>query len=428
MHLTVLDKDTELASTVLASSPRILRIVATVLIALLAATAIWAFATSIDLVVKTTSRVRTATSPLTDFNAASGDALTVAIAGQVASLDVTEGQAVAKDAVLMRLDTRRLDNDIERLRRQVDADSEELRRSAALLDELADQQAKATAKASASIAETEQALRGERERHQLEQQVRQAEQRLLEIDVAKHQDHFDRLAGLVATGVVSRREVASAEFALRTAKSQLEKTRIPDSDASVLMAERRVTTSRSDLDLLIRQMDFRRKELEVQQSRRAAEIDSLRRSMDNLLLDRAQCDVRCPFDGIVSTLRVQVGQVIQPGQPVAFIVDQSGYRIDALVSSADIGQIKPGMPARVKLDAFDYQRFGSLQATVTHVGTDSELTEAGAFYVVRMALEHPGFANGARVKLGMTGLAEITVDRERLLWLVFNRGKKAAGL
>ncbi|HYE06942.1 MAG TPA: HlyD family efflux transporter periplasmic adaptor subunit [Planctomycetota bacterium] len=428
MHLTVLDKETELAETVLASSPRVLWIVAGALMAIVVAAVVWSYATTIDLVVTSPSRVRTATSPLTDFETASGDALTVPIAGQVAEVPVAEGDTVAAGALIMRLDTRRLDNDIERLSREIAAGAAELERGAALAADLAGQQDKAIARARAAIDEAEQALTGERERHALLERHRQAEEGLVAIELAKRRDDCARLEALLEKRYVSESEVATARFAVQSALNQIDKVAIPISDAEVMIAARRVATVRSDLDVLSRQFDYRRAELDIQNSRRAAEVDSLRRSLANLELDRSRCEIRAPFAGVVSTLRAQPGHVVQPGQPIAFVIDPGAYRVDALVSSADIGQIRPGMTARVKLDAFDYQRFGTLPATVTHVGADSTVGQGGAFYIVRLALDRPGFAEKAQAKLGMTGVAEITVDRERLLWLIFNRARRGAGL
>jgi HlyD family type I secretion membrane fusion protein len=428
VHLTALSKDTELADTILASSPRVLRIIAGLLLLILVIAGVWAYIAHIDLVVKSPSRVRSATSPLNDFNASSGDELSLPIAGQVAVVSVKEGDAVEKGALILQLDTKRIDNDIDRVRKQVASNRDEMRRSAELLAETDRQQQQAVAKAQANIEEAKQGLKAERERYEREEQHRCAEEKLLAIDVAKQSENLDRLNRLLKDGVVPRTDITAAEFALKVAHGQLEKAQIPLPDSGVKVAERHVATAETELQLVTHQYAVNRHELEVQQARRAAEVDSLEQSIANLELDRDRCRVRSPIDGTVSTLKVQVGQVVQAGQPVAFVVDQSGYRIDALVSSADIGQIKPGMSARVKLDAFDYQRFGTLDATVTHVGNDSALTDTGAFYIVRMSVRDSHLRDGTAIKLGMTGTAEIMVDSERLLWLMFNQAEKKLGV
>ena len=47
------------------------------------------------------------------------------------------------------------------------------------------------------------------------------------------------------------------------------------------------------------------------------------------------------------------------------------------INPADIGQLKPGLPASVKLDAFDYSIYGTLYGTLSYISADT-LTEQGA--------------------------------------------------
>src|SRR5262249_16789049 len=88
-----------------------------------------------------------------------------------------------------------------------------------------------------------------------------------------------------------------------------------------------------------------------------------------------------------------------------------------LVGAADIARVRPGMKARVMLDAFDRMADAALEATVSYVSPDAQTgSHRGPAFAVRMTLEGADARGGGRVKLGMTGRAVIVVGRERLLW------------
>jgi len=50
--------------------------------------------------------------------------------------------------------------------------------------------------------------------------------------------------------------------------------------------------------------------------------------------------------------------------------------VEAKVKPADMAMIKTGLPAKVKLDAFDYSIFGSLQGEVSYVSSDSLIEDS----------------------------------------------------
>ena len=117
---------------------------------------------------------------------------------------------------------------------------------------------------------------------------------------------------------------------------------------------------------------------------------------------------------------------MQPGQSVASIAEQTGYRIDVNVSNEDVGQLQVGMPTRIKLDAYDYQKYGTLAGTVIFVSPDSEVSQnphsqQSATYTVKISLKGEEVVRGnlrGRIKLGMTGSAEIVTGQESLLALL----------
>jgi membrane fusion protein (multidrug efflux system) len=62
--------------------------------------------------------------------------------------------------------------------------------------------------------------------------------------------------------------------------------------------------------------------------------------------------VKAPVAGIVGRRSAQLGQIVQPGQPLFSIVDTSDLWVTAMFKETQLGNIRPGLPAVVKVDAF----------------------------------------------------------------------------
>lgn len=80
-----------------------------------------------------------------------------------------------------------------------------------------------------------------------------------------------------------------------------------------------------------------------------------------------------PIAGIVQQLAVTtVGQVVVTGQALMTIVPTGGpIEIEAMIENKDIGFVQPGQPAVVKIDAFPFSRFGTVEGTVVKVSRDA---------------------------------------------------------
>jgi hemolysin D len=80
-----------------------------------------------------------------------------------------------------------------------------------------------------------------------------------------------------------------------------------------------------------------------------------------------------PVDGVVQQLAVHtVGGVVTPAQPLLAIVpSDSRLEIEATVSNRDIGFVHAGQGAEIKLDTFDFTRYGLLHGEVLSVSPDA---------------------------------------------------------
>ena len=80
-----------------------------------------------------------------------------------------------------------------------------------------------------------------------------------------------------------------------------------------------------------------------------------------------------PVDGVVQQLAVHtVGGVVTPAQALAVVVpSESQLEIEAMLSNRDIGFVHPGQKAEIKVDTFNFTRYGLLDGVVHSVSTDA---------------------------------------------------------
>lgn len=80
-----------------------------------------------------------------------------------------------------------------------------------------------------------------------------------------------------------------------------------------------------------------------------------------------------PVDGVVQQLAVNtIGGVVQPAQVLMAIVPaDSQLEIEAMISNRDIGFVEVGQEAAIKVDAFNFTRYGLLKGRVVSVSHDA---------------------------------------------------------
>jgi len=106
------------------------------------------------------------------------------------------------------------------------------------------------------------------------------------------------------------------------------------------------------------------------------------------LSDRVnRTDVIAPTDGVINQVLVTtIGGVVDSGMPLVELVPlDDTLLVEAEVQPSDIAFLRPGQPARVKLTAYDYSRYGSLEGSVENISADAILNEQQEYmYVIQI--------------------------------------------
>ncbi|WP_159980532.1 MULTISPECIES: HlyD family efflux transporter periplasmic adaptor subunit [unclassified Novosphingobium] len=84
-------------------------------------------------------------------------------------------------------------------------------------------------------------------------------------------------------------------------------------------------------------------------------------------------EIRSPVHGRVNTVLINTrGGVVQPGEPIMEVTPmEDRLLIEARIRPRDVAFIVPGMPAKVKITAYDYTIYGDLNGKVERIGADT---------------------------------------------------------
>lgn len=135
----------------------------------------------------------------------------------------------------------------------------------------------------------------------------------------------------------------------------------------------------------------------------------------------ALMQLRSPVDGTVQQLAIHtVGGVVTPAQPLLAVVPGGdALEVEATVLNRDIGFVRAGQRATVKIESFPYTRYGYLEGEVLSVSHDAAQDEKlGLVFPARVRLRKSSIeVDGARVSLtpGMSLSVEIKTGKRRVI-------------
>ncbi len=128
-----------------------------------------------------------------------------------------------------------------------------------------------------------------------------------------------------------------------------------------------------------------------------------------------------PVDGTVQQLAVHtIGGVVPAAQPLMLIVPKEDHVvIEAFIDNKDVGFVREGQRAAVKIDAFDYSKYDTVPAQVVHVSRDAIQDEKKALtYSIKVILDKAMMTiDGKAVPLspGMSVSVEIKTGERRII-------------
>ena len=239
-------------------------------------------------------------------------------------------------------------------------------------------------------------------------------------------------------GTTAKRPQNDVDYRLRLLEAQKARTQAA-SDVDNIRAEEEITANelkqaQSEWQRFVEEQRGKLMEEEVQLRNELSKVEEEIRKAERM---HELVSLRAPQKAIVLKIAERsVGSIIQQAEPfITLVPADSGIEVEADVASKDIGRIRLGDAARVKLDAFPFQRHDTLPGSVRVVSEDSFQRNAGGippamaarpeegaavdgFYRIRIGLLSTQLRNvpeGFRLMPGMKVRAEIKVGKRSVI-------------
>lgn len=231
--------------------------------------------------------------------------------------------------------------------------------------------------------------------------------------IVSSQSDADTMRDLAEKGLITRRDMRAREDELTTRQQHLAQLRQLRSakQASLVEATRSLAT------------------VAAQTRTQAISIESDRLELSQRLINYRAAQgytLRAPIDGVVTSLTARIGSVTSERPLMSIVPVGATLRAELLVPTQAAGQIEHGQEVRLAIDAFPYQRFGTITGTVEQKATATVTVPradggANAAYRVVVALRNDtvdAFGRRQPLLAGMTLSARIVLRRQTLLeWL-----------
>jgi RND family efflux transporter MFP subunit len=325
--------------------------------------------------------------------------------GQAAEILVEEGQIVEAGQPLVRLETDDLEFQVARAEAALAMAEGQL---AQLLappqpEDVAAQEANLAAMeggVNAAVANRDQAIAGpsEAEIAAAETQVAQAEMdyraalRAYDSTDKKDEDRKEQ----------ANYDLWAADIAQQAAQTQLDVLLAGATSAEARAAQANVASAIAQQEAAQAQLDLLLAGATAEQIQAAeAAVDQAHVALDQARLSLERTTLTASMSGAVTSLSVELGEMVSPGMPVVVLSDLTGLEVNVNLDETDVARVTVGQEARVNLDAFPGIE---LVGEVTYIAPVADAASGVVLYPVTIRLTPTELS----VRAGMTADVEIT--------------------
>ncbi|MDD4950828.1 HlyD family type I secretion periplasmic adaptor subunit [Sulfuricurvum sp.] len=385
------------------------------LFAFLTISLLWLFLAKIDVVVSARGKVV----PVGEIKT-----LQPVETGVIGSILVKEGQSVKKGEVLMEIDPSVTQSDLESKQKNLSLLELEIERLDAQINDRtfhpSSKCQETSAIATQQMMYTSGKLAYDQQRQVLQEQIRQndeateaakADSSRLKQLLGSAKDHEARLKEVL--DIIAKKEYEDAKNQRIEYQEQL------------TMKEHVIAQSQGKLNELNQQLhlvtqEYRNKLL-TDLTQKSKEATSLRTEVETTQFRNAKQQIIAPVDGYIGKLLVHtVGGVVTPAEKLVTIIPKGvPLIIQATVLNQDIGFITKEMESAIKIDTFDFQKYGLLHGTVKHIADDAiEDEKLGPVYEITIDPKETTLrVEGKELTInpGMSVTAELKVGKRRVI-------------
>lgn len=346
---------------------------------LLIAVIIWACVSEIDVVITSSGSVQ----PIGNLNV-----VKTYSGGTVKSINVTEGDFVEQGDVLIELDTEALEIDVNQLQNQ----RKILETQRDIYKKIIDGSDLSAVKIS-----------------DYSDDMKPYIQAILDSDTG----YRNSLANY-------ENEKSSAEINKEIAELQLEQYRSSGSERQIKAQELSV----QQYTLEVNNAELQLSDINAQYSLQVnsnisdinSKIDEINTNLEKYRLSKEYQNIIAPVSGHVNSVGVNtLGETVTSAQQLVTIVpNNTPNEMICYVKNTDIADVELGMEAEVKLEAYPYNKYGTVKGTVKYISPSSFANEQlGSVYIVKLELDSDN--KNIHIISGLSGSVEIKTDKRTVM-------------
>ena len=358
---------------------------------LLIAAIVWACLSEIDVVITSSGSIQ----PVGNLNVVQSYAN-----GSVKAINITEGDYVEKDDVLIELDTQSLDIDAEQL------DSQK---------KILDAQLKIYTK----IKDGEKL--SEIKIDDYDDELKTYIQSILDNDKSYH-NTLDNL----------EKDKENADLNHQIAQIQLEEYEANGTEREAEMQELMV----QQYELAKDQADVKIKDTKTQYSSQvnsklselSGQLDEIEPNLEKYSLSKDYQYITAPVSGHINSINVNtIGAAVTSAQELVTIVpDNTPVEMVCYVKNMDIADVEIGMETEIKLEAYPYNKYGTVKGKVKYISPSAFVSEQmGSVYLVKIEITDKH--DDIDIISGLSGSVEIKTDKRTVMDYFLEPIKKGFG-
>ncbi len=186
-------------------------------------------------------------------------------------------------------------------------------------------------------------------------------------------------------------DLADAEEALAEIEAGADPLEVEQKQKQLTLAQASLTKAEDDLTELqaeiwgsVDSLEVELMQLEVATAQAALEIDTAQAALDEAIERLEMTTIVAPFNGIVTSVNVEVDEEVNANQVIIELVDPNKFEAEILVNEMDIMQMQVGAPAVIEVEAIAGI---SLPARVTSISPTAIIQQGVVNYKVAVELE-----------------------------------------
>ncbi|MHB8909667.1 MAG: HlyD family secretion protein [Syntrophales bacterium] len=324
--------------------------------------------------------------------------------GRVLKVAVKEGESVAADQLLAELDPAEFRSRLDQAKANLDKSLKNREQAEALLrvseQTLPEEQTRAEAGVRALASQLDELKAGSRPQEVARaNQAMQSAASVLE-DAKKNAERYE---ALFQKGTVSEKERDAVRLRYETALREYERNREAYGLAREGSRAETIRTAEARLDegkAVVKQaksnlvrIDAARKDAEAAR----ALVAAARAALDQTVIQLDYARLKAPRAGVITSRSVEPGEVVTPGREVLTLSDLATVDLKIFVDETQIGKVKPGQKAEVRVDTFPDKTYAG---TVTFISPEGEFTpkiiqtkkeRVKLVYLVKVSIPNPAF-------------------------------------